>query len=612
MIEQLRIPAQIWQALVSGVRPDRVQLASEWADEHRILPAKASSEPGRWRTDRTPFLREIMDTLSTIGQPEFVVFMKGTQIGGTEVGLNWIGSTICNAPGPFLVVMPNDKVVERVSKQRIAPMIEETPALKMLVASPRSRDSSNTMEMKEFKGGILIITGSNSPAGLASMPIRYIDFDEVDRFALDSGGEGDPIQLAEKRTSTFAGRRKIYINSTPTVKGRSRIEFAFNASDQRRYYVPCPHCGNMDWIRWGNIRWEPDQADSAHLHCESCGKTIGEGRKTEMLAKGEWRATAPFNGKVAGFHLSSLYSPLGWKSWAAIVQEFLDCKGDPVKLKTFVNTILGETWEEAGEKADDQALMDRREDYGGVEVPPGVALITCGVDTQDNRLECEVVGWGRGEESWGLGYFVIMGDPDQQAAWDDLDRNVLQRAWRGAGNVRLPVSATMIDSGGHRTNAVHNFARPRAGRRIYASKGATDPMAPVVKRPAAAKHKGENKPWMIGTNVIKDALLARMTRQDPGPGYLHFPLSYEDSYFRQLTAEQRVTSKARGNAKSRWEKPSGARNEALDCRVGAIAALYALISMGVSIDREADRVERGGQSQGSKPGRRVRSPGVKI
>lgn len=602
---------QIWQTIAAGIRPDRVQLASEWADENRILPAKASAEPGRWRTERTPFLREIMDTLSTIGQPEFVVFMKGTQIGGTEVGLNWIGSTICNAPGPFLVVMPNDKVVERVSKQRLAPMIEETPALKALVASPRSRDSSNTMEMKEFKGGILIITGSNSPAGLASMPIRYIDFDEVDRFAIDSGGEGDPIQLAEKRTSTFAGRRKIYINSTPTVKGRSRIEFAFNASDQRRYYVPCPHCGNKDWIRWANIRWEPDKPETAHLHCEACGKAIGEGNKTEMLAKGEWRATAPFNGKVAGFHLSSLYSPLGWKSWESIVREFLDAKGDPVKLKTFVNTILGETWEEAGEKADDQILMDRREDYG-VEVPPGVAVITCGVDVQDNRIECEVVGWGRGEESWGLGYFVIMGDPDQQSAWNDLEKNILQRVWIGGGNVPLRVSATMIDTGGHRAQAVYNFVRPREGRRIYASKGATDAAAPVVKRPAKSKNKGNVTLWMIGTNAIKDALLARMTRQDPGPGYLHFPLHYNDSYFRQLTSEQRVTSKTKGSVKSRWEKTPGARNEALDCRVGAFAALYVLIGMGVSLDREADRVERGAQAQGKPGGRRVRTPGVRI
>jgi phage terminase large subunit GpA-like protein len=305
--------AEIERAWREGLTPDPLLTVSEWSDRHRMLSSKASAEPGRWRTSRTPYLKAIMDCLSPTSPVERVVFMKAAQLGATEMGSNWIGYVIHHAPGPMMAVWPTVEMAKRNSKQRIDPLIEESSALAELIAPARSRDSGNTILAKEFRGGVLVMTGANSAVGLRSMPVRYLFLDEVDGYPLDVEGEGDAISLAEARTRTFA-RRKIFIVSTPTISGASAIEREYEASDQRRYFVPCPHCSHRQWLRFEQLRWDKGQPETAAYICESCDTAIAEHHKTWMLEHGEWRAMITDGaGKTAGFHLSSLYSPVGWR-----------------------------------------------------------------------------------------------------------------------------------------------------------------------------------------------------------------------------------------------------------------------------------------------------------
>ena len=367
-----------------GIKPDSVISVSDWADANRVLSRTASSEPGRFRTSRTPYLKEIMDALSPSSPYEKVVFMKGAQIGGTEAGNNWIGYMIDQAPGPMLVVQPTVEMGKRWSKGRLAPLIEDTPCLRDKVKDPRTRDSGNTVQSKEFPGGQVVITGANSAVGLRSMPVKYLFLDEDDAYPPDADSEGDPLTLAIQRTATFT-RRKIFIVSTPTIQGLSRIEKEFNETDQRYYFVPCPFCGGFQTLKWENIHY--DQTDSKVSYvCEFCKEHIDERYKTEMLRKGQWRATrqrvvasgnslreeekspqqknktqlAP---RCCGFHLNSLYSPIGWMSWETCYHNYESAKKDDQLLKAWTNTTLGLPWEEKGDVPDWGLLFDRRESY---------------------------------------------------------------------------------------------------------------------------------------------------------------------------------------------------------------------------------------------------------
>ena len=382
---------------------------SEWSDQYRLLDQAASSEPGKWRTRRTPYLKEIMDCLSATRPESIVVFMKGAQIGATEAGNNWLGYTIHHAPAPMLYVMPTVDAAKRASKQRIAPMIDAIPEVKAKVAVARARDSGNTLFQKDYPGGTLILTGANSAIGLRSMPARYLFMDEVDGYPTDLDGEGDPIQLAIRRTATYKRNRKIFIVSTPTIKGISAIEDYYEQSDQRRYFIPCPECGEFQVLEWKMITWTDNDPDTAAMTCQHCGVIVPESNKTKLLSDGEWRATS--EGRFTGFHLSSLYSPVGWYSWSDAVADFLAAKkvGEE-QLKTWVNTVLGETWEEQGEQADPNSLILRREEY---DEPP-ILWRTIGADVQKDRIELELVGWGEGEESWGLEYIILPGDTTRQ------------------------------------------------------------------------------------------------------------------------------------------------------------------------------------------------------
>lgn len=570
------------EAFVQGLTPDPDMTVSEWADEFRMLSQKASAEPGRWRTDRTPYLREILDSLSPGDPTQRVVFMAGAQVGKTETGNNWTGFVIHMAPGPMMLVQPTVDMAKRLSKQRLAPMIDESPVLRERIAETRTRDSGNTMMAKEFPGGFMLITGANSAVGLRSMPVRYLFLDEIDGFPVDLDGEGDPVNLAERRTTTFA-RRKIFMCSTPTVAETSRIEREYLASDQRRFYVPCPHCGEYQWLRWANMKWDDGDATTAHYVCEHSGCIIEEHLKTEFLLKGEWRPTVTGDGRTRGYHLSSLYSPLGWKSWSEIVDEFLRAKGDPPLLKTFVNTILAETWQdEIASKIGAGELQDRVEFYPSGVAPAGVLAIVAGVDTQDNRLAITILGVGRDEESWVLDHQEIFGDPARPELWNQLS-DLLSRPVEHELYQPLEISATCIDSGGHFTHEVYAFAREHRSRHVMAVKGQSQKNKPIIGRPSKVDlnlkkqtMKNGAEVWPVGTDTAKQTIYSRLKLTEPGAGFTHFHANLDPDYFQQLTAERLVTRYVKGFPVREWQKKSGARNEALDTFVYSLAAVQSL------------------------------------
>ncbi|MGI9548706.1 MAG: phage terminase large subunit family protein [Bdellovibrionales bacterium] len=561
-------------------RADPLLTVSEWADRRRVLSSKSAAEPGRWRTSRTPYLKEIMDCLSPSSPIEKVVFMKGAQIGATEAGNNWIGYVVHQVPGPLLSVMPTVEMAKRNSKQRIAPLIEETPALSGLVKDPRRRDSGNTVLMKEFPGGILIMTGANSAVGLRSMPVRYLFLDEIDGYPPDADGEGDPIELAEQRTVTFS-RRKIFMPSTPTVAGVSRIDAAYEESDQRRYFVPCPHCGHYQVLEWPNVKWPERRWQEAAYACEDCGVLIEHRHKSAMLAKGEWRATSESDSPTtAGFHLSALYSP--WFSWAQAAKEFLDAKPYPERLKTWVNTKLGEVWKGEGDAPDWQKIMILAEDYKPGEVPSGGLYLTAGADVQRDRIEVEVVAHGPGGETWSVDYRVLPGDPWQDDVWNDLD-GLLEETFDHESGGTLKIGRLAIDSG-YATGEVYKWVSRYPITRVMAIKG-RDGSAAILGSPTAVTVNAGGKKiargakvWPLGVDALKSELYGRLgasLADNDAAARCHFPDVYPDEYFKQLTAEKLVSRKnKKGFVIQEWVKTRD-RNEALDCRIYATAAALA-------------------------------------
>lgn len=590
-----------WRA---GLAPEPQLAVSEWADRYRMLPS-TSAEPGRWRTSRTPYLRDVMDALSTGARWERVALMKGAQLGGTEAGLNWIGYIVANAPGLALLVQPSLDMVRRNTRTRIDPMIEATPELRERIAPARSRDSANTIASKAFPGGSLIMTGANSAAGLRSTPARYLFLDEVDGFPPDADGEGDPVDLAVRRTATFRGKRKILMVSTPTLKGASRIEAAYDESDQRRFFVPCPSCGAFQTLEWSRIKWPAGERHKAYAACEANGCVIEERQKPGMLAAGEWRATARGDGQTAGFHLSSLYSP--WQTWAEIALDHEKARRDPARLQVWVNTSLGETWEDrGGERIEPDALLGRREPFGQA-LPEGVAILTAGVDVQGDRLEVQIVGWGADEESWILEHRQIWGDPSGPAIWNDLDALLLGTREHARETAPLPIHATCIDSGGHHTAAAYRFASARLRRRVWAIKGrGGEGVKPWPRRASAGK--GGAPVFLVGVDALKDTLAARLVISEPGPACVHFSAELDPAWFSQLTAEMVRTRFVNGRPVRSWVpvRP-GVRNEALDCAVYAQAALHGLYAAGFRLNDEAariaDRPLRGDQAVVAEPAR---------
>ena len=551
---------------------------SQWADATRRLSSESSAEPGQWDTSRAEYQRGILDAFADPFTGTVVV-MSSAQVGKTEVLNNVAGYFIDYDPGPMLMLQPTLEMGQTWSKDRLSPMLRDTPVIGAKVSDVKSRESGNTILHKQFPGGHLTVAGANSPASLASRPIRVLLCDEVDRYPPSAGTEGDPLSLATRRTSTF-WNRKIGIVSTPTVKGFSRIEAAFLETDQRHYHVPCSACGAMQVLRWGNVVWgekTPAAGDptKAVLQCPHCSAFMTNAQKNAAVRRGEWVASAPFKGK-AGFHLSELYSP--WRTLGDVAVDFLAAKSSPERLQVWVNTSLGETWEDAGEVVHDHELQERAENYAA-EVPARALYLTAGVDTQRDRLEVEVVAWGSGEESWSIDHHVVYGDPDiaegtTGSPWHELT-DYLRKKWRHESGAEVTVSHTFIDSGGSNTTAVYAYTKRHKGDRVYPIKGKGGEGLPIVGARHRTRTGKSNVPvdlFIVGTDNAKNIIMRRLRITDPGPGFCHFPAARDPEWFRQLTAEKCVTKFVKGFPRREWVKDSGRRNEALDCRVYAFAA----------------------------------------
>lgn len=594
------------QLLRTYLRPRESLTVDQWADRFRVLAGETSAEPGPWRTERTPYLRQILEDLSDDAPHAEVVLQFGTQLGKSESGLNWLGYGIHHDPGPMMLILPTVDIAKRFSKQRLAPMVRETPSLRERIREARSRDSGNTTLVKEFPGGILVVTGANSAAGLASMPSRLLYADEVDDYPDDVDGQGEPLGLATARQDTFARRKRLLSSSPKRPPGFSTIERRFEAGTRFRYWVPCPHCGDYQVLEWGGrevahgLKWRGDPS-TAHYVCMHCGAEIGEHAKPKMLAAGEWRAENP-GAAVRSYHLSSLYSPLGWLSWSTIVKEFLEAaaaleQGVTAPMKTWVNTRLARTWAEPGAKLAVHQLRERanRANAHRLREAPDCALVlTAGVDVQDNRLEVSVWGWGPGDESALVDHTVLPGDPAQPDVWERLDAYLATR-FRRASGARLGVEAVAIDTGGHFTHTVYGYVRERSpGRRVsgdgaawvqrfYAIKGLDRPGMPVKGRanPVDINYRGQLikrgvQLWMVGVNSAKDVLYARLRHERPGPGYVHVPADVPEEWCEQMTAESRVQARTARGVRMVWACPTGKRNEAWDCAVYALFAAHAL------------------------------------
>jgi len=509
-----------------------------------------------------------------------IVVVAGAQVGKTEMLLNVIGFHVHHDPAPILLVQPTLEMAQAFSKDRLAPMLRDTPALKHKVKDPRSRDANNTTTHKVFTGGHISLVGSNSAAGLASRPIRVVLCDEVDRYPSSAGSEGSPILLARKRSATFHNRKMVMV-STPTNKGASMIESQYQESDQRQFFVPCEDCGTVQTLKWAQVQWEKDRPETAFYSCEACGSVWDDPKRNRSVRKGEWVATGDFTG-IAGFHINGLYSP--WTVLSDAVRDFLVAKKAPDTLRVFVNTFLAETWEDQGETVGDIDFQSREDDWGE-HIPDPIVVVTAGIDVQDDRLELEIVGWGRDEESWSLGYKTLYGDPSTPHLWNDLD-NILKVAYTTESGRQLGIRAACIDSGGHYTQAVYNFVRPREGRRIFAIKGMGGEQRPLVSRPTK-NNIGKIKLFAVGTFPIKELIFSRLRVQSEGAGYCHFPAGRSDEYYQQLANSEKIVTKYQKGFPRRDFVKTRTRNEALDCRVYAYAALCIL---SLNINAVADRV----------------------
>jgi len=556
---------------------------SEWAERNRVLPKGSSARPGPFKPER--YQVEIMNVVlePTVKR---VVFMKPTQVGFTDGVLNNVLARYIDIdPRTILLVLPTIMDAVQFGKKRLTPMIEACPALREKIRPATSRRSGNTLQLKEFPGGWLKLTGANSGSGLRSDPVNICLLDEIDGYPLDVSGEGDPIEIAARRTDSFPDA-KIVMGSTPgKPKGFSRVEREFELSDKRRFYVPCPFCSMKQVLWWRDpltkmhrLYFEVTEdhrvkLDTVAFVCAGCNKKIPERYKIQMLNAGEWIAESPKRSTV-GFHLNALYSPFT-DIWADLAQEWHDANHakNVELLRAFVNLRLAETWEEEGDAVEASALKSRQEAYQS-EIPDGVGILTCGVDVQNNRLECVVKGWGEKEESWLIAYQQVFGDPGREDVWNEMD-SFLQSTWQHASGRKVGISCTMIDSGGLHTDSVYRFVRARQNRRIFCLKGSSEAGKEILGK-FSINNQYRVKLWLIGTDTAKDRIFARMKIPVAGPGYMHLPDFAEEEYLAQLTSEKAIRRYRRGKGTIREYVKTRSRNEALDLEVYALAALYVM------------------------------------
>ena len=599
--------------ILSGMKPPENLTVSQWADKNRRLTSESSAEVGKWRTSRTPYMFDILDSF-TDPLIEHIVVVAASQVGKSETINNMVGYSIDQDPGPILLIQPTIDDVKRYSEMRIAPMIRETRCLKRKVADPKSRDAANTKRQKSFPGGVLVMTGSNVAHDLSSMPIRYVFGDERDRWATSAGSEGDPWELAVARTRTFYNKKMVEV-STPTVKGASAIENSYNLGTMERWKTQCPHCGEYVEITFDNIRFEYEAAEKGdkkifHITelfyvCPECGGISDEHTMKSQPAK--WVATVPEarkHHKTRSFWLTAWVSP--WATWESIILQFLQAGTDSAKLQVVYNTQFGELWEERGDMASEDDVMARREVYEA-EVPDGVLLLTCGVDTQDDRLEYEVVGHRRYGETWGIKKGVILGRPDTEEVWERLDE-VLSHKYKFKSGVSLQISLTFIDEGGHFTQEVRQHCLARQYDHVFAIKGANRPdipyTAPPKKQKIVVNGKVIGQVWVyeIGVNAGKQKIVDNLRVQSPGANYCHFPLrdDYGKQFFKQLMSEH-LAYVPKLKHPWQWQKiPGHERNEAFDIRNYNLAACEILSPDWDAIEQKL-RTAKPGEENASIP-----------
>lgn len=631
---KLHPPEALRGRIRAGLAPRPRETVSEWADQNRVLSSMSSSEAGRWRTSRVPFAKEIMDCLSAVSSYTMVVFQKGHQIAGTETLLNWIGYTMHSDPGPMLTCMPTVDMTKDMSKRRLDPMIQASPALRETVREQQTRDARNTARYKEFPGGYWTGIGANAPGPMSSNPIEKLGLDEIDSYPEEVGSEGNPIELMIARTSNFPNR-KVYLASTPKKpRGLSHIERRFLETDQRYFHIPCPGCKKPTVLEWSNIRWEKGKPETAHHLCPHCGYKARNHEKAWMLPRGKWIATneefpEELRGKVAGFHLSSLYSPVGWNvTWEYLARTWEKIQGDPVRLRNFVQLYLAQTYVEHGEAPEWEQLHARcSPSLKEGTVPEPVLFLTVGVDCQVNRIEAIVDGWTRDRQSYVIAHRVFPGDTANATGppWRMLTE-LLHSTFPHSRGFAMPILLMAVDSG-YRANTVYDWCRRQMPGRAVPVKGREMPVMVSAPRTVDIKTEGRVRRnavllYTIGSGLIKEELYgwAQLRRNDDGTfprGYLHFPQLPED-FFKQFCSEQLTKTQTRSGAvKFEWVK-TGANNEVLDMKVYSRAAA-AIAGMDRWKDADWDRIESeledlaaGSTATPRKRGRRRHSAGIQI
>ena len=582
------------KTLYKVLAPPPRETISEWTDKHRY------TDDGKYYVDTAAYQRGPMDALSN-PMVEEVIMMTSAQIGKTEIILNTIGRYTHREPCAIMWLLPSLTMAKQIAKSRLEPMFEDSPALQGLLADKRKRDGKNSYDFKKFPGGYLIMAGANSPVSLSSFPIRILLGDEIDRWGKLIKAEGDILMLARTRTKRYGDNKKIFLVSTPTEKGESRIEPAYRETNQQQYWVPCPHCGGFQTLKFMNLKFEYDKdaikgltegaeeaeefewkrkAIAEHIHawfvCEHCGSVIEHEDKHDMVLSGEWRAKFPKIVKRQGFHIWQAYSP--FVTWAETTAEFLYSTGYPDRMRVFTNTVMGELYEEKGQRLEDAPLMERREQYPA-KLPEKIEVVTVGVDVQGDRLECEIIGWAADGENWSLDYRVLWGNTQLLDTYSQLEY-VWDLEWHRRDGALLAVDALGIDVGYNPSekgntenvdsNVIYDWVESASKlHRVFAVKGSSTRVEGVVKWTRAGKRR--LKLWRVDGEQIKDVVLKRLRIEPGNPGSAHFPLHYDKHYFMMLTAEEKKLKAGRRI----WMKVRE-RNEAVDTRQYAYASLLIL------------------------------------
>jgi len=573
----------IYDSLSEGLKPNRNLPVDLWSDDHMIIPKSTGSrEYGPYRTERTPHAREIMRCLSDDHPSRRVIAMVASQMFKTQICLNWMACIIDQSPSNFILSMPTGKLQKRIGL-RFDKIVHDVPILKTKVAKPKSRDAMNNQDIKEFIGGALFIVTSGSSANLSEVPAKYAACDEVDRGEDDH--EGSRVKLIEARQTSYGEDAKSYYYSSPTIEGESEIKDLFKSGTEREALAECIHCGHAQKLVFESLTVMDD--GSVLYPCVECGGMHKESDKPKMFKNGLW-SEALRKSENESFTANALFLPYGWKSWASLMDDYNDAKklldkGDDSEMVVFYNTRLARAWERQKEATNHDALMQRAEDYHLGVAPEPVCVLTAAIDTQVDRLEVLVVGWGMLMECWVVDSRVIHGDPADSDVWKEAHA-MLTAEYKHATGATMKISnAKFIDSGGHHTQEVYNFCRRYKSQGFFPIKGSSKPHYPIIpNRPSNPdfNYKGQVLKkavtlWQIGTDTAKDYLFARWGKTS-GPGAVHFSVDLDEDFFKQIVSEYRTVKYINGYKKSIWEKKKSERNEKLDLMVYNLAAAHKL------------------------------------